>query len=691
MIVQPDDFDNVLDRLWDHSTFFVDVETNGLDGHGYNQLCGIGIGLDDSEDTFYFPYRHMPFGLVNLSDEQIQKLITMLNSVGSILIAYNAKFDIRFLQKEGLNINGKSIFDVLPMVRLIEHSNVNMLSLTETIKRRYGIEHAQYDIDTKKALRQGGWTKDFSKAPIDILGPYCEKDVFYTRKIYFECLQQLEKTKQLDIWTLQVRLTRVLFDMENKGVKVDTNYVKKATQLIASRKQEIEQKIKDITTGVFDDEYNIASTQQMGPVFQSLNISSPEKTAKGNDSWNEAALAQINHPIAGLVRQWRTLEKLRSTYLEPFENEDGLDLHTDFCNWGTVTGRLSSRNPNLQNVPRNHFKVTDTDLSDEDLATVKNRVDAVIATKGGKSVELSNDVIKTWAFIGDESFDETDDSQISLRRLIVPRDNTHLVSFDYSQMEVRVFLSYIAMHNEAVKKMLQQSDVDFHGEAAKLAFKIDENHKDYKYYRQTAKAITFGTIYGIGNAKLATQLNVSPTEAGEYKKRYFEGITGSREFFDNVVKKVESQGWVKNRYGRVYRIDKNFGYKGVNYLVQGTSADIMSERMIEIHKYLDDKKSNLLLQVHDEIICEVHEDEVQEVLPKIKELLKINSLGIPLDVDMEVCSPSWATKVDASSLITTKQESVEEALASAEINLLHNRIKPITEEKDLEDKGWVEW
>jgi DNA polymerase-1 len=633
----------------------------------------------------------MPFGLVNLSDEQIQKLITMLNSVGSILIAYNAKFDIRFLQKEGLNINGKSIFDVLPMVRLIEHSNVNMLSLTETIKRRYGIEHAQYDIDTKKALRQGGWTKDFSKAPIDILGPYCEKDVFYTRKIYFECLQQLEKTKQLDIWTLQVRLTRVLFDMENKGVKVDTNYVKKATQLIASRKQEIEQKIKDITTGVFDDEYNIASTQQMGPVFQSLNISSPEKTAKGNDSWNEAALAQINHPIAGLVRQWRTLEKLRSTYLEPFENEDGLDLHTDFCNWGTVTGRLSSRNPNLQNVPRNHFKVTDTDLSDEDLATVKNRVDAVIATKGGKSVELSNDVIKTWAFIGDESFDETDDSQISLRRLIVPRDNTHLVSFDYSQMEVRVFLSYIAMHNEAVKKMLQQSDVDFHGEAAKLAFKIDENHKDYKYYRQTAKAITFGTIYGIGNAKLATQLNVSPTEAGEYKKRYFEGITGSREFFDNVVKKVESQGWVKNRYGRVYRIDKNFGYKGVNYLVQGTSADIMSERMIEIHKYLDDKKSNLLLQVHDEIICEVHEDEVQEVLPKIKELLKINSLGIPLDVDMEVCSPSWATKVDASSLITTKQESVEEALASAEINLLHNRIKPITEEKDLEDKGWVEW
>ena len=94
------------------------------------------------------------------------------------MVAYNAKFDIRFLQKEGVDISNKEIIDVLPMVRLTEHSNINMLALTETIKRRYGAEHAQYDLDTKKTLRSGGWTKDFSKAPIDILGPYCEKDVF---------------------------------------------------------------------------------------------------------------------------------------------------------------------------------------------------------------------------------------------------------------------------------------------------------------------------------------------------------------------------------------------------------------------------------------------------------------------------------------------------------------------------------
>ena len=666
MIVQPDNFESVISSFADQDMVFVDVETNGLNAHGDNQLCGIGVGLT-SEQTYYFPFRHwqnspseqnLTFnfeGYVNLPDNTLKEVIDALNKIKG-LVAYNAKFDLRFLQKEGLDISDKHIDDVIVMVRLSEHSDINMLSLTETIKRRYGIEEAQYDIDTKKVLRNGGWKDDFSKAPIEILGPYCEKDVFYTMKLYWDALKYIEKTDQKKILQIQSNLTKVLFHMENQGVMVDTDYVKKATTRISHRKEEIEQKIKKITDGAFDGEYNIASTQQMGKVFQSLNLESPDKTAKGQDSWNEAALAQINHPIAGLVRQWRTLEKLRSTYLEPFDNDDGLDLHTDFCNWGTVTGRLSSRNPNLQNVPRNHFKVADVELSDEELQSVKNRVDAVISAKGAKGVNLSNDVIKTWAFIGDESYDDNDDTQISLRRIIIPRQNTYLVSFDYSQMEVRVFLSYIAQSNKEVQAMLEQSDVDFHGEAAKLAFKVDENHKDYKYYRQTAKAITFGTIYGIGNNKLSTQLNVTPTEAGEYKKKYFDGIKGSKQFFDKVVSTVENRGWIRNRYGRVYHMDKRFGYKGVNYLVQGTSADIMSERMIEIHKYLENKKSNLLLQVHDEIICEVHKDEVQTVLPKIRDLLKTNTLDIPLDVDMEICSPSWATKKDASDLITTTTE-----------------------------------
>ena len=171
-----------------------------------------------------------------------------------------------------------------------------------------------------------------------------------------------------------------------------------------------------------------------------------------------------------------------------------------------------------------------------------------------------------------------------------------------------------------------------------------------------AKAITFGTIYGIGSKKLAVQLGITPKQALEYKRKYFAGLKGSKEFFDQVVQAVTIKGFIKNRYGRLYRVPKNLGYKGVNYLVQGTSADILSERMIEVAKYLRTTKSRLLLQVHDEVICEVHKDDLKTVPYKIKELMEINSLDIPLYVDMEFCNPSWANKIDLEKPLTEEKE-----------------------------------
>ena len=335
------------------------------------------------------------------------------------------------------------------------------------------------------------------------------------------------------------------------------------------------------------------------------------------------------------------MEKLRSTYLEPYLETEV--LHTGFCNWGTVTGRLSSRNPNLQNIPRNHFKLLDRTLRDEELNDVRKRVNALVAAKGGTgALDLSNEVLDTWGFIGDESFDVSDGTQIAMRRLFIPRPNTYLVSFDYSQMEVRVFLSYVK--NDTIRDLLHKDEVDFHSEAAKLAFSVDEEHTDFKFFRQMAKAITFGTIYGIGNKKLALQLGISPREAGQYKKQYFAGLPGSREFFNSVVRAVETRGWIKNRYGRIYYVPIDKGYKGVNYLVQGTSADILNERMIVVNKLLKDTKSRLLVQVHDEVICEIASDEIETSVPLIQNALRQNSLEIPLQVDMDICDPSWASK-----------------------------------------------
>ena len=136
-----------------------------------------------------------------------------------------------------------------------------------------------------------------------------------------------------------------------------------------------------------------------------------------------------------------------------------------------------------------------------------------------------------------------------------------------------------------------------------------------------AKNITFGILYGLGNKRLAQQLSTTTDQAKAYKQQYFNNIHGSRSFINRVISTVESRGWIKNRYGRIYKIDNTLGYKGVNYLVQGTSADILNERIIYVHEYLKDKKSNILLQVHDEIICEILNEEGS--MARLPDLLKV--------------------------------------------------------------------
>ena len=625
-------------KLADVSSWVVDVETNGLDSYGCNQICGVGVGTLGSKESYYFPFRHQQGQ--NLTNEIWTDLITLM-SLRETLIGYNIKFDIAFLRKEGLNVEKIKLIDTMLLVRLTADSTIKELSLTKTIKRLYGEKAAQYDIETKKYLKSNKWFKDFSEAPPDILGEYCEQDVLWTARLYMDCLDEIRRSGQVDILTLEYELTKVLYEMEHRGVLIDTEYASQAIEKITTRRSEVEQRIFSLA----GEEFNVQSTQETGEVFHKLGLHSEVLTPKGKESWSEGALVKLNHPIAGLVRQHRALGKLASTYLEPYIKMP--ILHTSFCNWGTLTGRLSSRSPNLQNIPRTHFKLRDTELTDEERVIVRGRIEALVATKGGSISDLGDDVLDTWGFIGDESYDEEDSSQIAIRRLLIPRKEYNLVSFDYSQMEVRVFLSYI--QNDTIKKLLYRNDVDFHGETAKLAFDIKEDHPEFKFYRQMAKSITFGIIYGIGSNKLSQQLRTTQKEAAQYKKKYLDSIEGSRKFIKGVMDAVANRGWIKNRYGRVYKIPIDKAYKGVNYLVQGTSADILNERLIEVNRLLENKKSSVLLQVHDEIICEIHNSEMVELPSQISKALEQNSLEIPLFIDTEICYPSWATKTDLGS------------------------------------------
>ena len=646
-------YEEAINELIEYSTWAVDVETNGTDAYAQDHICGVGVAVSNDEGntikTFYFPFRHQQG--TNLSLMHLDDLLTSM-SCRTELLGYNFKFDLSFLEKDGLDIEKKTLIDVMLLVRLTAHSTVRELGLTKTINRIYGPEAGQYDIDTKKYLQSNKWNKDFSLAPAEVLGPYCEQDVYWTYRLYFDCLTKVRNQGQLDVLHMQYDLTKVLYEMERTGITIDIDYASQAIDKIKKRQEEVAQQIYSLA----GKEFNIRSTQETGEVFHALGINSNLLTATGKESWSEAALAQINHEIAGWIRQYRALHKLASTYLEPYV--DSPSLHTSFCNWGAVTGRLSSREPNLQNIPRTHFRLRNVELTEEELGVVKGRVEASIANKGGSAdTVLSTDVLNTWGFLGDESYDETDDTQVAIRRLFVARPGYHLVSFDYSQMEVRVFLSYL--QNANMQELLHRTDVDFHGETAKLAFGLTEDHAEFKYYRQMAKSITFGIIYGIGNEKLSQQLQTSKKEAASYKKKYLDSIDGAREFMRGVMKAVENRGWIKNRYGRIYKVPADMSYKGVNYLVQGTSADILNERLIAVNLYLQDKLSRLLLQVHDEIICEIHDSEMDSIVPEIVNLMQWNTLEIPLFVDKEVCLTSWANKIDYEDWAVDKKSDVE--------------------------------
>jgi len=628
------------------STLIVDTETNGLDPFNQNQLCGIGISY--KLNTYYFPFRHQQG--VNLDPTLLKDLVGVLG-LAKKLVGYNIKFDIKFLENEGFISPETQIWaDVIVMMRLIEPANVKDLALTSTITRVYGEESAAYDKDTKKWLRKNKWFKDFSMAPVDVLGPYCELDAWYTEKLYYHSLMRIQQTQQEDVMELENKLTRVLYEMENRGIVVDFKYALEGIKKIDLRTALIANQIYELT----GQEFNIHSTKQVGEMLNEKGVYSPLKTPKGKDAWNEAALVQIDNPIAGLIRQYRTLEKLRATYLEPYAAVE--TMHTSYCNWGAVTGRLSSRAPNLQNIPRTHFKLIDRELLPEEREAIKSRITAQMAAKGiTANLNLSDATWNTWGFVGDESYNEDDPYQLSIRRLFTARPGYTLVSFDYSQMEVRVFLSYLK--NAEIEQMLRTDDIDFHSEAAKRAFALTGEEDTFKFYRQMAKNITFGVIYGIGKAKLAKQLNVTEREAVQYKGQYFKGLPGAKTFFASVIRTVEERGWIKNRYGRIYQIDKDIAYKGVNYLVQGTSADILNERIIKVYEHLKNTQSHILLQVHDEIICEIHDNDLKYLPTEIRQLLEENTLGIPLKVDIALCKPSWATKVALS--VTHVQEQVE--------------------------------
>lgn len=416
-----------------------------------------------------------------------------------------------------------------------------------------------------------------------------------------EFLKELNNDGSLLLFhNIEMPLVNVLTDMEYTGIKVDRNYLEETGKKLREKISELEKEIYDIA-GV---EFNISSPKQLGSIlFETMNIPYPKRIKDNNYSTSKEILDKLagNYEIVDKILEYRMLTKLESNYVVGLINEISEDgkIHTIFTQTLTRTGRLSSISPNLQNIP--------------------------IRTEEGKLI----------------------------RKAFLPDDNSCILSSDYSQIELRIFASLANATNliEAFK-----SGADIHAKTASDIFGVPIDKVD-KNMRRNAKAVNFGILYGISGFGLAEDLGIDFKEAQKFINSYLDTYPDIKKYREDIIKDAEEKGYVKTIMNRKRVIDeiknKNYMIKeqgkriALNTPIQGSSADILKKAMIEIYDEFNKKglKSKMLIQVHDELVFNVYNDELEEVKEIVKRIMENTyTLNVPLEVDIEVGSDWYDAK-----------------------------------------------
>ena len=630
MIVNQKTFSTAIKKLQGRPLVF-DIETGDLKIMYGTKICGIGVGNLEG-DTFYFPIRHPN---KNIKYEQYQQLLSVLESCDT-LIAHNIKFDTKGILRDGVKFNRNwSLIDTQVMMRLVNHTKTVRVALSEAIEFTFGAGNAEYKDVPKEYLKKNK-LESYSDIPVEIMGPYCILDVEWTRKIFFRLWQKLIEQGQSKIWQFEIDTTRYLLEIEYTGARFDRAYCERGISLLRRKMGELEKKAYAIA----GKEFNVGSSKQLNEVFKSLGKEPVYYTDKGAPKWDAVALFLTDHELAKILLNWRSLAKLDSTYFSPLLDLPSDIIYCSFKNWRTITGRLSSAEPNLQNIPRTTQKLDEISLFDDDDSAERMKFAKQWAERGIKSGKAKSRR-QTWEIY--EEFDEQREDIIAGRRLFIPREGYTLFAIDFAQMEMIVFLSYI--NSPRIKAMISDRNFDIHTYIAKEAYGVNPDNPDFKFFRQVSKEISYGIIYGMGLETLAAQMGTEIDKAREFRNKYYEIIPEAKDFMKIVARKIESGKPIHNRYNRQYYIDPQKSYLGVNYLVQGTSAEIVKERMMVLSEYFNSNnlKTKTLIQVHDEFIIEVHNSEFEH-LPQIVKMIEDNSIGIPLKAEISECCPSWIQK-----------------------------------------------
>ena len=500
-------------------------------------------------------------------------------------MAHNYKFDWLILHRAGIQIKGKP-FDTMIAAYLIDATQ--KIKMDELSKKYLNYEPVPIEALIGKGKRQISMA---DLTPEEVYLYACE-DADITLRLYEIFSEQLTKDELDDVAkTVEFPLMEVLAEIEYQGVKLDVGMLGGFSEDLATDLKELEKQIYEKA----GEEFNINSPQQLGTIlFDKLGLPAGKKTKTGQYSTNESVLTKlaVKYEMPDLILEYRQLAKLKSTYVDALPSivdETTGRIHTDFNQSVAATGRLSSSNPNLQNIP--------------------------IRTKRGREIRK--------AFIADEGF--------------------KMMSADYSQVELRV-IAHIAK-DEAMIEAFKNGE-DIHSRTAKEIFHLDSLDDVTADHRRKAKEVNFGIPYGLSAYGLAQNLGIENSEGKEMIDEYFERFPNILNYINDTKQFAKEHGYVKTLIGRRRYVPDinsgNWNVRGfaervaINMPIQGTAADVIKLAMINIHNWLKDnnKKSRMLLQVHDELIFEIHESELDEVPKKIEELMESAfEMDVPLKVE----------------------------------------------------------
>ncbi|MDR6629246.1 DNA polymerase-1 [Acinetobacter lwoffii] len=582
-VLSQQDWDTLFERLSTEKRFAFDTETTSLD-YRIAQIVGFSVAFD-AQDAYYVPLAHDYEG----APEQLNREV-ILAQIKPILedesvkkIGHHLKYDTHVLENHGIHLAGW-YFDTM-LASYVLNSVATRHGMDDVARLYLSHLTTTYEQVAGKGAKQ----KTFNQIPLETAAHYAAEDAHVTYRLYEVLSGKLQAHPELVniLHNIEVPVARVLTQMEENGIELDLAFLDQLGGEFSNTMQNLENQIMEIA----GESFNVSSPKQVGEVlFEKLGLKGGKKTTTGQYSTSESVLEKIEHPIAQLILEYRGLSKLKSTYTDGLckqANPDTHRVHTSYHQALTATGRLSSTDPNLQNIP--------------------------IRAEIGRQI----------------------------RKAFVAPEGRVLLAADYSQIELRL-MAHLSQDEALLDAFIHGQDVHRRTAAEVLGIPLEEVTNDQ---RRQAKAVNFGLLYGMSEFGLIRQLGFTRQESQDYIKQYFHRYPGIYDYMQRTRQVALEQGFVETLLGRrLYTPDidarnmmvrKAAERAAINAPLQGSAADIIKMAMIEVDKMLPKDQAKMLLQVHDELVFEVDEDIADELAPKLAEVMQsVLQISVPLVVEV---------------------------------------------------------